>query len=88
MTTDRVELLPAFLWICHACGRDNFARCRMVDRESLEGTEILEDAVEECAELTRELGLTVDGYFLMAPQTVTCAHCQAEFETEIDGEQQ
>jgi hypothetical protein len=90
MTDQTVELLPAFMWVCDSCGRDNFERCRRVDPESIEGTELFAEVAAENAELAEDLGesLTVGGEFLAAPQRVKCGHCGAEYATEIDGDRQ
>ena len=70
--TTKVELLPAHMWICDACGRDNFVRCRQVDPESDEGRELAEDA-----------GRFMEGDFLTAPDRVACDFCHAEFDVEM-----
>ncbi len=81
MTT--VELIPASMFSCDECGRDNFVRHRRVEVESLEGTEILEEAREESRELMETLGFFVDGFFLQVPTEVTCSHCKAEFAVDL-----
>jgi hypothetical protein len=86
MNLPTAELHAAFVWDCYDCGHANFERCRHIEPESIEGTEILEEMRAECARQTEELGLTVGGVFLAAPTVVKCSNCGAEFEAETDSE--
>lgn len=69
----KVELLPAFLWLCDNCGTDQFERAI-----------VCEFSKEELQELKEEWGIKESdtGHFLEGPKTVTCEFCQEEFETE------
>jgi hypothetical protein len=81
----QVELVQAFLWTCEDCGRDNFERAIRVEPESLEGQEVAEfakSAAEEANESAQALGIEIGGDFLMAPTSVKCQHCGAEFSTD------
>lgn len=84
MSGRAVELQPAFGWTCDECGRWNFARAIAV-----EGT----DRAEVESQLREMLNLQPyesipeghHGEFLMAPTSVKCASCGAEFTTAGDG---
>lgn len=73
---EKVELLPAFLWTCPACGLDNFER-----------TVVVEFSPEEMQELRRLHGIKNwrQGDFLTSPKDVTCFSCKADFEAEDFG---
>lgn len=69
-----VELLPAHLWICDECGRDNFVRCLEIDPES-----------DRARSLAEEFGVEfTDGHFLAAPTEVECFHCGACFSVDAE----
>lgn len=71
-----VELIPAYVYDCNACGRENFVRSVQVHDP------------DDLAELREQFGIeedeTVD--FCTRPKEVTCGHCGAEYETEDMGE--
>lgn len=73
---DRVELLPAFLWICPDCGRDNFER-----------SIIIEFSPEEMKSLRDDHGIeswqTSD--FITTPTEVACAGCDKHFSAHAFG---
>lgn len=71
--SERVELRPAFVWDCPECGREHFARAV-----------VPEMSPEREAEMRNEYGIEswVEGDFLLAPDRVTCPHCEIEFETK------
>lgn len=68
-----VELIPAHLWICPECGRDNFIRCI-----------IAEFSPEEEEEIREKIGIDIKdkGSFLTAPDKVICQFCHCKFETK------
>jgi hypothetical protein len=73
----KLELHIAYTWDCESCGRENF--CRAV-RPSL--------AQDEIDEMRLEHGIEEEdqGEWMMAPATVTCEHCLANYEVEsVDG---
>jgi hypothetical protein len=86
MPTRSVELLPAFLFVCDECGRDNFSRMHRIEPESLEGTEIAEEIGRENAELAETFGLTVGGDYMVMPDEVVCEFCGTVFEVN-DGDE-
>lgn len=67
-----IELHPAYVWDCDACGVENF--CRSV---------ALELDPEEEKELREEHGIEPwdQGDWCMAPKVVTCRECGAEYST-------
>lgn len=68
-----VEMHPAYVYDCSECGRENFVRA-VVHEFSAEDLQELkeEQGVESCE----------TGDFVTIPETVTCDHCDCEFETE------
>lgn len=70
---DKTILRPAGEWTCDECGRNNF--CSFIVPDYLSD--------EEKREISREMGFDEweEGELLMAPETVTCTFCKAEFET-------
>lgn len=68
----KVEMLPAYWWMCDACGRDNFERGVVPSLSPAD-----EESVKE------QLGVDVldTGVLLTYPDSVTCAYCQTSFET-------
>lgn len=72
-----VELRPAYAWTCNECGRDNF--CNGI---------IAEFSPEDLEELRQEHGIESHetGDWMSMPETVTCQHCQAEFESRHHSE--
>jgi len=71
----KVELLPAWMWTCDECGRDNFERITVVDVSP-------EDATEFCRSQGIDESEFEPGELASAPMEVTCTHCGAEFETD------
>lgn len=67
---EKVELLPAMLWICPECGEDNFERMIRKEISKEEENEILEDSDTFSSEL------------YMYPLDVKCKNCNEEFEVE------
>lgn len=74
--TIKVELLPAFLWICDCCGADNFERAIAPEMSP-----------EELADVKESLGVgeIEDGFLLASPDSVTCKSCGAVYETSEYG---
>ena len=68
----KVELIPAFLWDCPECGKENFER-----------TVVAELSQEELIELKFEHGVepNSEGNFLTSPTSVDCRHCGTSFNT-------
>jgi hypothetical protein len=78
MPQPKVELIPAFMWICPECGHDNFVRAIIPemsdsDRQALAG----------------ELGLDSDSehYPMFIPDEATCHTCGGQYETAEFGEE-
>ena len=67
-----VEMVPAFLWTCPDCGRDNFER-----------SVVVELSPEEMQELREDHGVEVweQGEFLSCPKAVVCQHCRLKYKT-------
>ena len=77
---EKVELMPAHIWICPECGLDNFER-----------TIVREMSKEDEYKLKLEHGLLdngeeQDGAYLFIPDEVTCTHCDETFPTSYYGE--
>lgn len=73
MISERVELVPAWLWTCDECGRDNFERSIVAELSAEEMDELKQDhGIEEFHE----------GDFLSAPDQVVCQGCGEEFQTK------
>ena len=69
----KVELLPAFWWICRVCGNEHFERAIRAELTP-------EDRAAMDAEGVGEM--------LAAPDTVRCdPGCGAEYDTEYAGEE-
>jgi hypothetical protein len=82
---DTIELHQAFVFTCEDCGRDTFVRAVEISPEAMEGTEMDDETREsltDANEAAEACGINVGGTWLMAPDTVTCSHCGAEFATE------
>ena len=73
--TKTVELHGAFMWDCDECGCENFVRAVKPLLDADEGITI---------ETLGRYGTTIDECF-MAPDSVECIHCGAEFDTSEDG---
>jgi hypothetical protein len=73
-----VELIQAFTWTCHTCGRDNFERAITIDPERID----LTDVPDHIHEWLEEGGEGVGFLAVRAPTQVKCGHCGAEFRTE------
>lgn len=69
-----VELHPAHVWDCDACGRENF--CRGIDAQEFVAPDELDEAREA-------LGIEPweEGSLVTAPDVVTCSHCGAQYST-------
>lgn len=82
LSKHKIDLHPAHVWDCEECGRENFCRCVAVELDPSDpcDAELLEIARAECT----ETGNKVEGFWQTAPETVTCAHCGAEFEANDD----
>jgi hypothetical protein len=74
----QVELRPAYVWDCPACGREVFQR----------GI-VPEMAPEESEELRDEFGIQPyeEGDWVLMPEEVTCIHCKRTFPTLHFGEE-
>lgn len=70
--TDPVELIPAFEWTCHQCGERNYASSVVREFAELEP--------EQQAYVLEQFGDS-GGVFQETPDSVTCPHCAAEYET-------
>lgn len=73
-----VELIPASMWVCDACGRDNFVRHRRVEWDSDEAAKI----IAQLADGEDIDDMATAGEWLIAPTEVVCGHCKAEFTVE------
>lgn len=69
----RVELHPAFYWLCDECGGDNYVRLF---------TPVLDD--DELAELTELFDADCPGEVLeglaVLPGEVECVHCHSSYD--------
>jgi hypothetical protein len=74
-----VELIPAYMFVCDECGRDNFIRVRGIEPESAEGRELA-----AFAEGVRRLvgGEVVATRFLDPPREVVCGGCGSTFAVD------
>ncbi len=66
-----VELHPAFVWNCNACGRENFSK-----------EVVLKMSHEEKLDLWDRHGC-VQSDLSMEPMTVTCKQCKTEENTDV-----
>ena len=81
---EKVEIHPAFMWICANCGRDNFERLISIEKESLsdkDKEEIIEDFELEGPDELEEI-LSSGKSFSLAPAEVKCDYCSSSFETD------
>ena len=67
-----IELVPAFVWTCDNCGRDNFERAIVCELSPEERQEINEANGIEDGEM---------GDWMLAPEEVKCPHCDAGYTT-------
>lgn len=77
----KVEMRPAYEWICEDCGKSNFESCivaEMSDGERLEQVKRMGLVDEFQTEMPEEL----QGDFVTYPDNVTCGHCGTVFETQ------
>lgn len=91
---NKIELLPAFRWICDICAHENFSAVHDAKREFVD--ELIQDMEEEGEiqpfqkdEAKREIEEGVDQtykFLYNLPGEVTCSNCQNTFETEWDDE--
>lgn len=65
-----VELHPAFLWTCDACGQDNFVRSINLEPEQV-ALMVDPDLLEQV--------MGVEGGWSIAPDHVVCNHCGGRF---------
>ncbi|MGE4195964.1 MAG: hypothetical protein AB7G11_02415 [Phycisphaerales bacterium] len=72
-----VELHPAFLWTCHACGVDHFVRTVLFTHEQVE--RLVADGQLSKEQLEEAEAANEDGEWLFAPDVVTCGECGAVF---------
>ncbi len=70
---EKVELLPAALWICPECGEDNFERMIRQEMSEEEESGILE-------ELNDPDAISAENY--LYPIDVKCKNCNEEFKIE------
>lgn len=70
---EKVEPLPAMLWICPECGEDNFERMIIQEMSEEEENEILE-------ELDDPDMISAENY--LYPLDVRCKNCNEEFGVE------
>jgi hypothetical protein len=79
-----VELHNAFMWDCPDCGRENFCRCITWEPPSEEErVEAIRKA--EGLDAWEELPDGLEGHFTMAPDEVTCPHCDRTFAVDVAG---
>ena len=73
-TTPKVELNPAFTWICDHCGKRNYTR----------GV-VKEMSPEDATKFKQETGVGdfEGGEFMMLPEEVTCTHCETKYEATV-----
>lgn len=74
------ELIPAYVWTCDECGRDNFGRMTRLEPESID-LDNMPDHLDgdDIREWIAEGG---EGEFLISPTSVTCQHCGVTFFAE------
>lgn len=77
---NKVEMRPAYEWICDECGLSQFASAMLAefseeDRLAMAKSMGLVD--EFCDEIPEDL----TGDFVTHPERVTCSFCGSEFET-------
>jgi DNA-directed RNA polymerase subunit RPC12/RpoP len=72
-TQSQVELIPAYVWDCPECGRENFQRgiIAPITEEDREEMVLEENAV---------------GHWTTIPNVVTCKHCGSAFDTVSYGD--
>jgi len=71
---EKVELFPAWEWICPKCDRNSFA------------SSITLEITPDDPQYQQFGGEGSRGAWMSMPENVTCKHCGAEFETEWDEE--
>jgi hypothetical protein len=93
----RVELHPAYFFVCDACGRDSLVIDRYVGVDDDMGPGMMPDVIAQMEEDAGDSDLIDDmgegggggagqclggsGIFA-APDYVQCQHCEAEFEVD------
>jgi hypothetical protein len=78
INTDKVELQPAYRWTCPHCHAQHFeSSCRV------------EFTPDEALEMRLQHGVDPleEGEFLTSPPSVTCSHCEREFDTYHFGDE-
>lgn len=74
MSRKRVELEPAFAWLCPKCGTRNFETPVPAELNAEERQELQEDHGVSPSAISR---------FFLSPKTVLCMVCQHEFRTKV-----
>jgi len=72
-----VDLRPAFVFVCHDCGRDSYTRPEAV----------IFDNNAEREEAAKQLGINIDSLDNAVggiPEYVICQHCKSRFESHLD----
>lgn len=81
----KVEMRPAYQWICDECGREQFESCQIAewsDEDRIQYAREIGLIDEWCESLPEDLA----GDFITYPSTVTCEGCGASFETQHHSE--
>jgi len=75
-----VEMRPAYEWTCDSCGRNQFESAMAADFGDADRLAAAKEAglVDEFAD---EIPDELTGDFVTYPDSVTCRHCGALFET-------
>lgn len=76
----KIELHPAHTWDCDNCGRENF--CRGVPHEMNPDDPQDAELIAIAKEANEESGMPITGFWITAPEEVTCIHCGTTYETE------
>jgi hypothetical protein len=71
--TEKIELIPASMWDCPECGKENFERMIRIEKSH-----------EDMENMKEAFGIPQeeDGEFLMRPLHVVCGSCDNEFDVE------
>ena len=77
----KVEMRPAYQWVCHECGHEQFESC-MIAEFSKEDREGMAREMGMMEEWSTELPEYFVGEFVTHPNAVTCSKCGEQFETE------
>jgi hypothetical protein len=71
MGLPEIEIHPAHVWDCDACGSENFERGIVV-----------EPSEEDVQAIAEEVGEYQKGFWMMCPDPVTCRNCGAKFNIQ------